>query len=326
VDTLCTPRSETTPPLTNQAAREKRSVALSSVLAAIVLTGTKLVVGLATGSLGLLSEAAHSGLDLVAAAVTYIAVRLSGKPADIAHRYGHGKIENLSALVETLLLVVTCMWIVREGVSRLLFKDVHVDATVWSFAVIIGSIVVDVSRSRALMRVARKHRSQALEADALHFGTDVWSSAVVLLGLVLVKVGEYTGTAASLQRADAIAALCVALIVVVVCWRLGRRAIDALLDRAPDGCDGEIESTVRGVPGVVDCTRIRIREAGSQLFVEVTIIVCATLSVASGHAVADATQESIQRLMPYADVVVHVEPSSSGSHASAGAAAIGGAL
>jgi cation diffusion facilitator family transporter len=197
--------------------REKRSVALSSLLAAVVLTGTKLAVGLLTGSLGVLSEAAHSALDLVAAAVTFWAVRAAARPPDRNHAYGHGKVENISALFETLLLLATCAWIIYEATHRLfLGKASHVDANIWAFGVMTMSIVVDVSRSRALSRAAKKHRSQALEADALHFSTDVWSSAVVILGLACVRLAPVLD-APWLELADSVAALVVAGIVVWVC-------------------------------------------------------------------------------------------------------------
>src|SRR5579872_5014119 len=160
--------------------REKQSVALSSLIAAVGLTAFKIAVGTLTGSLGILAEAAHSGLDLVAAGLTLVAVRISGRPADSTHLYGHGKIENLSALGETLLLLATCAWILWEAVHRLLFHQVEIEVTAWSFAVMLTSIVIDISRSRVLARAARKYQSQALEADALHFQTDIWSSAVVV--------------------------------------------------------------------------------------------------------------------------------------------------
>src|SRR5215471_7075413 len=164
------------------AVREKSRAAASSVAGAVGLTALKLLVGFATGSLGILAEAAHSGLDLVAAAMTLVAVRISGRPADRSHLYGHGKVENLSALVETLLLLGTCAWIAWEASRRLLYHRVEVQVTAWSFAVMFTSIVVDFSRSRVLSRAAEKYKSQALEADALHFKTDIWSSAVVILG------------------------------------------------------------------------------------------------------------------------------------------------
>ena len=175
----------TTAPLPTglDATRRKLRVALTSVIAAVGLTVTKGIVGWQTGSLGILSEAAHSGLDLVAALITFFAVRVADRPADQDHHYGHGKVENLSALVETGLLLLTCLWIISEALERLLWKHVEIGPTWIAFAVMIGSIIVDVSRSRALARVAVASGSQALEADALHFQTDVWGSLTVLVGL-----------------------------------------------------------------------------------------------------------------------------------------------
>jgi cation diffusion facilitator family transporter len=291
------------------AGAEKRWIALTSVAAAVLLTGLKLVVGFLTGSLGLLAEAAHSALDFVAAFITYFAVRLSDKPADREHLYGHGKIENLSAMVETILLLVTCVWIIYEAVERLFFRQVAVEATFWSFLVIAVSIVVDVSRSRALYRVAQKHKSQALEADALHFSTDVWSSVVVLLGLVLVRVGDSIGgDAAIFQKADALAALLVAFIVVYVSFRLGRRTIDALLDRAPPGMVASVEEAVGSLDGVLQCRDVRLREAGNRTFIDLTIAVPRDLSLESSHALGHTVEARILALWPDADVIVHVDP------------------
>jgi len=298
-----------------EADREKRRVALSSVAGAVALTGMKIVVGLATGSLGILSEAAHSALDLVAAAVTFFAVRVSGRPADRRHTYGHGKIENLSALFETLLLLGTCVWIAIEAVERLLFKHVEVAATPWAFAVMVVSIVIDFSRSRALSRVARKYGSQALEADALHFSTDIWSSSVVLAGLGLVALAERTG-AAWLHKADAAAALGVAGIVVWVSVRLGRRTIADLVDEVPPGIRDEVRAALR-LPGVVEVGRVRLRRSGPEAFADVALRVLPDLTLARGHEIADAAEAAVQRLLPGADVVVHVEP----SRAAAGGAA-----
>ncbi|MFN2227301.1 MAG: cation diffusion facilitator family transporter, partial [Anaerolineae bacterium] len=200
-----------------EATREKRAAALSSVVAAIFLTALKLVVGLMTGSLGILAEAAHSGLDLVAALVTFFAVRIADRPPDEHYRYGYGKVENLSALIETLLLLITCVWIIYEAIQRLFFKPVAIEASLWAFGVMAVSIVVDISRSRILYRAARKHNSQALEADALHFSTDIWSSSVVIGGLGLVWLSGRLGPEwAWLAQGDAVAALVVAAIVVYV--------------------------------------------------------------------------------------------------------------
>ncbi|MGA2256016.1 MAG: cation diffusion facilitator family transporter, partial [Thermoguttaceae bacterium] len=176
----------------DESAREKLGVAVASLLAAILLTVLKLVVGLITNSLGILAEAAHSGLDLLAAGVTLWAIRMSARPADRKQTYGYGKFENLSALFETLLLLVTCIWIVYEASRRFFFHEkIEVDPSVWAFLVVILSIVVDFSRSRDLLRVSRKFHSQALEADALHFSTDIWSSCVVLFGLSGVLAAQH---------------------------------------------------------------------------------------------------------------------------------------
>ena len=164
--------------------KEKNRVTYWSVIAAIFLTSTKLVIGISTNSLGILSEAAHSGLDLIAALMTYYAVRFSSKPADEDHNFGHGKIENFSALFETLLLLITCGWIISEVIKRLLGESAHITVNIWSYIVILTSIIIDISRSRALKKVGVKYNSQAIEADALHFSTDIYSSAVVFVGLI----------------------------------------------------------------------------------------------------------------------------------------------
>src|SRR5712692_1426662 len=208
---------------------EKRAVAGNSVLAAFAITALKIVVGFTTGSLGILSEAAHSGLDLIAALVTFFSVRVSDKPADADHQYGHGKVENFSAFIETGLLLLTCIWIVYEAVRRLFFHHVEIEPSPAAFLVMFFSMGVDFWRSRALGRIADKYDSQALEADALHFSTDIWSSGVVALGLLLVLLGRAYGIG-WLRDADPIAALFVAGVVVYVSWRLARRTIDALLD------------------------------------------------------------------------------------------------
>jgi len=288
--------------------REKRRVALSSVLAAIFLTGMKLVVGLMTGSLGILSEAAHSGLDLAAAVVTLFAVRISGRPADREHTYGHGKVENLSALFETVLLLVTCVWIIYEAVQRLFFKEVAVEASVWAFIIMGISIVIDFSRSRALAWVAKKYDSQALEADALHFSTDIWSSSVVIVGLLLVRLADWFGLA-WLAKADALAAMGVAGIVVYVSIQLGRRTIAALLDAVPASIRDQIVSAIHdNVEGVLDVTRVRVRRSGPEAFADVTLKVSRDVPFERAHAIAAEAEAAVRKILPAADVVVHVDP------------------
>ena len=290
--------------------KEKQRAAANSVLAALGLTGMKLAVGLLSGSLGLLAEAAHSGLDLVAAFITLVAVSVSDRPADEAHPYGHGKVENFSALIETLLLFLTCAWIIYEAVRRIFFLTVHVDPSLWAFLVIIVSIAVDVSRSRMLSRAAIKHQSQALEADALHFSTDVWSSAVVLGGLALVWLGRKVlpGHAGILDRADAAAALGVAFIVLFVSYRLGKRTIDVLLDRAPEGLKEKIVAAADEVEGVISVGKVRLRRSGALVFVDMTIEVDRTLAFERTHAIAEDVEARIQALLPGADVVIHTDP------------------
>ncbi len=287
---------------------EKRVAALSSVIAAIGLTSFKIIVGLATGSLGILAEAAHSGLDLVAAVVTLLAVRLSGKPADEHHLYGHGKIENLSALFETLLLLLTCVWIIYESIQRLFFKEVKVDVTFWAFLVMIISIVIDFSRSRVLYHAARKHNSQALEADALHFSTDIWSSSVVIAGLFLVKIGEWFPNLAFLHKADAFAAMVVAGIVVYVSVQLGIRTIHGLLDTAPKGMAEKVKTTVEDLLGVVNCHNIRVRYSGPQVFVDAHVLVDPNLTIVEAHDLTDRIESVIREIIPGADVTLHPEP------------------
>ena len=288
--------------------REKQSAALSSLVAAIALTAFKIVVGLSTGSLGILAEAAHSGLDLVAAAVTFIAVRVAGRPADREHRYGHGKVENLSALMETFLLLGTCVWIVWEASRRLVYHRVEVEVTIWSFVVMATSIVIDFSRSRVLARAAKKYHSQALEADALHFQTDIWSSAVVILGLVCVKLSEWYPDLALLKQADAVAALGVSMVVVWVSWQLGRKTVDALIDKAPEGMEERIQSAVEAVPGVRDCHAIRMRYSGPVLFIDLHVLVDGNQTLFAAHALTETIENVIQAMVPGADVTVHPEP------------------
>jgi len=293
--------------------REKKVIAATSVGAAVFLTGAKLTVGLVTGSLGILAEAAHSGLDLAAAVITFFAVRVSDQPADESHLYGHGKVENLSALAETILLLLTCIWIIYEAVQRLFFETIEVDPSLWAFLIMGMSIVIDFSRSRALARVAKKYRSQALEADALHFSTDIWSSAVVIVGLALVKIGELRGgNKAVYERADAIAALVVSIIVIHVSYRLGRRAVDALLDRAPQGLAEQLSRLVQNVSGIQRVTRTRVRDVGNRVFVDMQIDVPRHFSLEEGHELARKAEQAVRSISPGADVVIDTVPIAEG--------------
>jgi cation diffusion facilitator family transporter len=293
---------------TQAAAAEKNSAALMSVLASVGLATFKLIIGLLTGSLGILAEAAHSTLDLVAALVTFFAVHLSGKPADKEHPYGHGKIENLSALFETLLLLGTCVWIIYEAVNRLFFHPVEVETSIWSFVVMITSIVIDINRSANLGKAAKKHNSQALEADALHFSTDIYSSAVVIFGLIGVVVANNFPAMSFLKHADAIAALGVAVIVIWISMQLGKRTVMALLDTAPDGMAEEIKTTVEKITGVCNCHQVRIHPSGSSYYIDAHVYIDGNTSLTEAHALTEKIEKAIQRIVPSSDITVHPEP------------------
>ena len=288
---------------------EKRSAALSSVVAAFALTSFKLVVGVLTNSLGILAEAAHSGLDLVAALMTFFAVSISDKPADKEHNFGHGKIENLSALFETVLLLVTSAWIIYEAVNRLFFHPAKVQASIWSFIVMGTSIAIDYTRSRILYRAARKYNSQALEADALHFSTDIWSSSVVILGLIGVTVARFVPKLEWMSEADAIAAMAVAGIVIFISGELGWRTIQALLDAAPKGAADKIVSTVKTMPGISDCHAVRIRPSGARWFVDLHVTMKGSTTLRAAHTMTEKIEKQVHEILPGSDVTVHVEPS-----------------
>jgi cation diffusion facilitator family transporter len=286
---------------------EKRAVAGNSVLAALAITSLKIIVGLSTGSLGILSEAAHSGLDLVAAVITFFSIRVSDKPADADHQYGHGKVENFSAFIETGLLLLTCVWIIYEAFERLFFRKVEIEPSLAAFGVMALSMGVDYWRSRALGRIAAKYDSQALEADALHFSTDIWSSAVVILGLVLVQLGHSYGVG-WLRDADPIAALVVAGVVVYVSWRLARKTIDALLDAAPSGVRNQIMDAVSKMTGVLEVDRVRIRRAGNRYFADLSVGLARNVTFQRSEQMADAVTAAVHDILPDADVVVRSVP------------------
>jgi cation diffusion facilitator family transporter len=299
-------------PLLKSMRLEKRTVALNSLLAAAAVTVLKLVVGLTTRSLGILSEAAHSGLDLVAAFITLLSVRVSDKPADAEHQYGHGKVENFSAFIETGLLLLTCIWIVWEAGRRLTgHHAVQIDPSLAAFGVLFASMAVDWWRSRRLKKIADKYDSQALQADALHFSTDIFSSAVVALGLAAVWAGRQLGIP-WLVKADPIAALVVSGVIVYVSSRLGRQTIDALLDAAPAGYRARIIDAVLKINGVIEVERVRIRRAGNRYFADLTVGLARNVTFQrSGQVVAEIT-DAVNKILPDCDVVVHSVPRETG--------------
>lgn len=285
--------------VTLEVSNKKSAVALSSVFAGLALTVMKLVVGVMTGSMGIISEAAHSALDLGAAIMTYFAVKIGDRPADDTHPYGHGKVESVSALLETGLLFITCFWIIYESVHRLIDKNVEVHATWYAFAVVIISIIIDISRSRALGKVAKETNSQALEADALHFSSDIWSSGVVLVGLIFVLFG--------VKGADTIAAIVVSMFVFVAGYRLGKRTIDALIDKAPAGIAEMVKEITVGAEGILNMSRLRVRALGPSTFIDMAVTVNRKLPLLRVEEIIKNLENKIKEKIVGADVVIHTQ-------------------
>ncbi len=280
---------------------EKEQVALTSIAASAGMTIAKGLVGIATGSLAILSEAGHSLIDLGATVMTYAAVRVSGKPADTEHHYGHGKIESVSALAETALLFLLSGVVIWEAIKRLIEHEEHVVvANAWAFGVIAVSMAVDFFRARALSRTAKETRSEALEADALHFSSDLWASFAVLIGLGGVRFG--------LWWADSAAALVVAVLVCFAGWRLGRRTIDTLTDTAPEGAAEKITAIAAKISGVVAVDQVRARAVGDKTFIELTVAVSRTLPLDRVTAIKGAVEAELRRQMPGAELTVTTDP------------------
>jgi cation diffusion facilitator family transporter len=278
----------------------QRRAALVSVVAATVLVALKLSVGLATHSLGLISEAIHSGTDLVAALLTFFAVGVAGRPADPSHQYGHGKAEHLSALAEAAFLAAASVFIGVRAVERLASSSTNGAHATWYAFVVIGVVItVDASRTAVSRRASRRYKSAALASNAVHFGSDLVGTVAVLIGLLLARAGHPSG--------DSIAALFVAVLVLFAAARLARGNIDVLMDRAPADAEALARAAIGSVPEVV-LRRLRMRQAGGRQFADVVIGVSPSAAVGQGHAAADAVEDAVGRALPGSDVIVHVEP------------------
>jgi cation diffusion facilitator family transporter len=301
----------------------KRSAAIFSVFAAGLITLLKLVTGIVTGSLGMLSESAHSGVDLIASAITLFSVQVSDRPADEDHNYGHGKVESLSAFVETGIMFASCVWLVSEALSRIAtHRHLNLRPSIWPFVVLLCSIAVDFARSRTLGRIARQHRSDALAADAVHFATDMWASLAVMLGLAATFAGERYGLH-WLEYADPLAAIVVSGVILRVSWRLARYTVDALLDATPttDPTSDEPQSKdqlrqnlihdLTAIPGVLSVDRLRTRRSGANYFADVTLGMPRNLTFQRSEQLTMAATEAVQRHLPGADVVIHTVPTAS---------------
>lgn len=279
----------------------QRRIALVSVGAATALMGVKLATGLASGSLGLVSEALHSGTDLVAALLTFFAIGVAGRPADRSHPYGHGKAEHLAALGEAFVLLLVSVAVGALAGARLAgWIEIETTTAWWVFVAVGVVIVIDISRTFVSVRAARQYESAALASNALHFGSDLVGTVAVLGGLLAVRAGWQAG--------DSIAALFVALLVVVAAGRLIRRNVDVLMDRAPDSTVRAVRAAIAMLDPPVEVRRLRLREAAGRTFADVVIGVSPGAAVSQGHAVADRVEEVVQTALPGSDVVVHVEP------------------
>jgi cation diffusion facilitator family transporter len=285
--------------------RAQQRTAMLSVVAAAVLVTVKLAAGLASGSLGLVAEALHSGTDLVAALLTLFAVRVAVRPPDREHPFGHGKAEHLAALGEAGFLALASVYIGSRSVERLVSGDAgDVEGAWYAIAVLVLVIAIDASRTIVSWRAARALESPALASNALHFGSDLLGSVAVLCGLIAVRAGY--------PEADAIAALVVAVLVIVAALRLVRRNVEVLMDRAPDAAAEAARQAIARDEPSVDLRRLRVREAAGAYFVDAVVGVQPDAAVGQGHALADAVEASVRRALPRADVVVHVEPGAAG--------------
>ncbi len=301
----------------------KRSAAIFSVFAAGLITLLKLITGLLTGSLGMLSEAAHSAIDLIASAITLFSVQVADRPADEDHNYGHGKVESLAAFVETGIMLASCFWLVTEAISRIVnHHHLALRPSLWPFAVLLCSIGVDFTRSRTLGRIAREYRSDALAADSIHFATDMWASLAVMLGLAATFAGERYSLP-WLEYADPVAAIVVSGVILRVSWRLARQTVDALLDATPttdptsdqpqskDQLRSNLIHDLNAIPGVMSVDRLRTRRSGSNYFADVTLGMPRNLTFQRSEQLTMAATEAVQRHLPGADVVIHTVPTAS---------------
>jgi cation diffusion facilitator family transporter len=278
----------------------KERAALSSVAASAALAAGKLAAAFLTGSLGLLTDALHALLDVGATLLTYFAVRISGKPADDKHQYGHGKIEAIAALIETGLLLAVAIYAGLEGIARLSAGKSEIEPSIIAFAVLGASIIVDIVRSRSLRRIAKETNSHALAADALHFSSDLVSSTMVLGGLIAAQFGFPQG--------DAIAAIGVAVFIAIAGYRLARQTIDTLMDAGPAGITDKIRGIVHNVRGVVAVDAVRARAAGASIFADIEISVARTLPLERVTAIRAAAEAAVQAEIPGTTITIIATP------------------
>jgi cation diffusion facilitator family transporter len=280
--------------------RKKLNIAKSSMLAAILIVFLKFLAAYFSGSLGVLSELFHSSTDLIATIATILSVKFSSKPPDEMHNYGHEKIESFSALFQVVILIGLCAYLVYESIERII-NHVPVQISIFTFSVILICIFIDISRSRALMKVAKETKSQALEADSLHFASDVWSSIVVLIGMLFTYFNLS-------PLADPVSAIIVSVLIITATFRLTKRAFDSLMDRVPPGLRENIFKEIKSMEGVEGIKNFRLRSSGSKIFIDMVILIARTKMFSRTHEIMDSVERRINELAPGADIVIHSEP------------------
>jgi len=280
--------------------RKKLSIAKSSMFAAIFIVFLKFLAAYFSGSLGVLSELFHSSTDLIATIATILSVKFSSKPPDEMHNYGHEKIESFSALFQVIILIGMCAYLVYESIERII-NHVPVQISIFTFSVILICVFIDISRSRALMKVAKETKSQALEADSLHFASDVWSSVVVLIGMLFTYFNLS-------PLADPVSAIIVSILIIVATFRLTKRAFDSLMDRVPPGLREKIFKEIKSMEGVEGIKNFRLRSSGSKIFIDMVILIARTKMFSRTHEIMDSVERRINELAPGADIVIHSEP------------------
>jgi cation diffusion facilitator family transporter len=289
--------------------RKKSNVAALSVLSNSVLVVFKLTVGLYTGAVSILSEAIHSGVDLIAALIAFFAVRASGKPADDIHTFGHGKFENLSAAIEGLLIFVAAGWIIFESINKLIFPE-PVENIQWGIVVMGISAITNLIISHKLFKVGRETDSAALMADGWHLRTDVWTSGGVSVGLALYLLGRLYLPDLNLLWIDPVIAMGVAGLIIKAAWHLTSEAVTYLLDAS---LPKEEEKTITAIietmnPKVLNFHNFKTRKAGSERFVEFHLVVKKDLTVKAAHDICDEITLKIKAEYPKTEVMIHTEP------------------
>ena len=303
--TLTAPSPVVSSPIENSAL--KRRVARNSMLAAACMTGLKLAAGIISGSLGVLSDAAHSALDLLGAGITFFSVRVSDKPADEDHTYGHGKVENLSSFFEAGLMAISCAWIIWEAIQRIRHNTYELRFTLWPILVLMGSIAVDFWRSRALRRAAEQTGSPALATDAFHFASDIWASVAVMAGLLVTWAGVFYHVD-WLRYADPVAAICVSVMILRTTASLTRETIGVLMDQIPAETRFQVIHEVGHVPGVLAVEQARVRRSGPDYFADLTLALPRRFTFEHTGELVRAATEAVHRVLPKADVVIHTVP------------------